>query len=203
MTELLKKDTKFKWTDECEASFQELKKCLVTSPVLILPDQRKDYEVYCDASCRGFGAILMQEGRVVSYASRQLKPHELNYATHDLELAAVVHALKTWRHFLIGNHCEVYTDHKSLKYIFTQKELNLRQRRWLELIKDYDMKLHYHPGKANVVADALSRKSYVNTLITGGLPQELAEDLRELRLEIVPRGFMAALEIQSTLLGRI
>ena len=115
MTELLKKDTKFKWTKECEASFQELKKRLVTSPVLILPDQRKDYEVYCDASRRGLGAVLMQEGRVVLYASRQLKPHELNYATHDLELAAVMHALKTWRHFLIGNHCEVYTDHKSLK----------------------------------------------------------------------------------------
>ena len=94
MTELLKKDTKFKWTEECEASFQELKKRLVTSPVLILPDQTKDYEVYCDASRRGLGAVLMQEGRVVSYASRQLKPHELNYATHDLELAAVVHALK-------------------------------------------------------------------------------------------------------------
>ena len=121
--------------------------------------------------------MLMQEGRVVSYASRQLKPHELNYATHDLELAAVVHALKTWRHFLIGNHCEVYTDRKSLKYIFTQKELNLRQRRWLELSKDYDMKLHYHPGKDNVVVDTLSRKSYVNTLITGGLPKELADDL--------------------------
>ena len=88
-------------TEECEASFQELKKRLVTSPVLILPDQTKDYEVYCDASRRGLGAVLMQEGRVVSYASRQLKPHELNYATHDLELAAVVHALKTWRHFLI------------------------------------------------------------------------------------------------------
>ena len=128
----------------------------------------------------------MQDGRVVSYASRQIRPHELNYATHDLELAAVVHALKTWRHFLIGNRCDVYTDHKSLKYIFTQKELNLRQRRWLELIKDYDMKLHYHPGKANVVVDALSRKSYVNTLVSGGLPKELAEDLRELRLEIVP-----------------
>ena len=167
-------------TEECEASFQESKKCLVTAPVLILPDQREDYQVYCDASRRGLGAVLMQEGRVVSYASRQLKPQELNYATHDLELAAVVHALKTWRHFLIGNHCEVYTDHKSLKYIFTRKELNLRQRRWLELIKDYDMKLHYHPGKANVVADALSRKSYVNTLITGGLPKELVDDLREL-----------------------
>ena len=112
----------------------------------------------------------MQDGRVVSYASRQLRPHELNYATHDLELAAVVHALKTWRHSLIGNRCDVYTDHKSLKYIFTQKELNLRQRRWLQ--KDYDMKLHYHPGKANVVADALSGKSYVNTLLKGVLPKE-------------------------------
>ena len=145
----------------------------------------------------------MQEGRVVSYASRQLKPHEWNYATHDLELADVVHALKTWRHFLIGNHCEVYTDHKSLKYIFTQKELNLRQRRWLELIKDHDMKLHYHPGKANLVADALSRKSHVNTLMTGDLPRELVENLRELCLEIVPRGYVAALEIQSTLMDRI
>ena len=103
MIELLKKDTKFKWTEECEASFQELKKRWVTSPVLIMPDQRKDYQVYCDASRRGLGSVVMQEGRVVSYASRQLKPRELNYATHDLELAAVVHALKTWRHFLIGN----------------------------------------------------------------------------------------------------
>ena len=132
-----------------------------------------------------------------------MKPHELNYATHDLELAAVVHALKTWRHFLIGNHCEVYTDHKSLKYIFTQKELNLRQRRWLELIKDYDMRLHYHPGKANVVSDALSRKSHVNTLVTGEVPKELAENLHELWLEIVPRGYVATLEIQSTLMDKI
>ena len=203
MTELLKKDTKFKWTEECEASFQELKKRLVTSPVLILPDQRKDYQVHCDASRRGLVAVLMQEGRVVSHASRQLKPHELNYATHDLELVVVVHALKTWRHFLIGNHYEVYTDHESLKYVFTQKELNLRQRRWLELIKDYDMRLHYHPGKANVVADALSRKSHVNTLMIGELPKELAEDLRELCLDIVPRGYVAALEIHSTLMDKI
>ena len=119
MTELLKKDTKFKWTEECEASFQELKKHLVTAPVLILPDIRKDFQVYCNASCQGLGGVLMQDGRVVSYASRQLRPHELNYATHDLELVAVVHALKTWRHFLIGNRCDVYTDHKSLKHIFT------------------------------------------------------------------------------------
>ena len=114
-----------------------------------------------------------------------------------------MHALKTWRHFLIGNHCEVHTDHKILKYIFTQKELNLRQRRWLELIKDYDMRLHYHPGKANIVVDALSHKSQVNTLMTGELPKELAEDLRELCLEIVPRGYVAALEIQSTLMDKI
>ena len=114
-----------------------------------------------------------------------------------------MHALKTCRHFLIGNRCDVYIDHNSLNYVITQKELNLRQRRWLELIKDYDMKLHYHPGKANVVADALSRKSYVNTLVSGGLPQELVENLKELRLEIVPRGFVATVEVQSTLLGKI
>src|SRR5512143_1414587 len=120
----------------------------------------KNFQVYCDASRQGLGYVLMQEGRVVAYASRQLRPHETNYPTHDLELAAVVHALTNWRHYLIGNRCEVYTDHKSLKYIFTQPDLNLRQRRWLELIKDYDMSIHYHPGKANVVADALSQKPF-------------------------------------------
>jgi len=101
----------------------------------------------------------MQEGKVIAYASRQLKKHELNYPTHDLELAAVVHSLKIWRHYILGHKCDIYTDHKSLKYIFTQNDLNLRQRRWLELIKDYDLEIHYHLGKANVVADALSRKS--------------------------------------------
>src|SRR5215216_6353658 len=203
MTEFLKKETKYIWTEDCEANFQELKKRLVTARVLILSDIHKDYQVYCDASRQGLGGVLMQEGKVVVYTSRQLRPHEMNYATHDLELPVVVHALKTWRHFLVGNSCDVYMDHKSLKYIFTQKELNLRQRRWLELIKDYEMRLHYHPGKENVVADVLSRKSYVNTLIAGGLPQELADDLRELRLEIVPRGFVTTMEIQSTLLGKI
>jgi hypothetical protein len=102
----------------------------------------------------------MQGGKVVAYASRQLRPHEQNYPTHDFELAAVVHALKIWRHYLIGNKCEMYMDYKSLKYIFTQSDLNLRKRRWLELIKDYNLEIDYHPGKANVVADALSRKSY-------------------------------------------
>ena len=101
----------------------------------------------------------MQHGKVVAYASRQLKKHEQNYPTHDLEMAAVVFALKIWRHYLYGETCEIYTVHKSLKYIFEQRDLNLRQRRWLELLKDYDCTILYHPGKANVVADALSRKS--------------------------------------------
>jgi hypothetical protein len=106
----------------------------------------------------------MQEGRVIAYASRQLRRHEEHYPTHDLELAVVVHALNIWCHFLLGNTFHLYTDQKSLKYIFTQLELNMRQRRWLELIKDYDIEIHYHPGKANVVADALGRKASCHCL---------------------------------------
>jgi hypothetical protein len=154
--ELLKTNTKFYWLEACERSFQELKRKFTTTQVLTLPDIKKDFVVYCDASRQGLGCILMQEGKVVDYASRQLKKHEENYPTHDMELAAVVHALKIWRHYLMGNKCELYTDHKSLKYFFTHTELNMRQRRWLELIKDYDMEINYHPSKANVVADALS-----------------------------------------------
>ena len=108
MTRLLKKDMKFEWTPECQSSFQRLKHKLTTTPVLILPNIQKDFEIYCDASRQGLGCVLMQEGKVVAYASRQLRPHEDNYPTHDLELAAVVHALKIWRHYLIGNHCEIY-----------------------------------------------------------------------------------------------
>jgi len=145
----------------------------------------------------------MQEGKVVSYASRQLKNHEHNYPTHDLELASVVHALKTWRPYLIGNHCDIFTDHKSLKYIFTQKDLNLRQRRWLELIKDYDLNVQYHPGKANVVVDALSRRSHANAINVDNMPPELCEQFRNLRLEMVPKGYLATLEVKPTLLDRI
>ncbi len=145
----------------------------------------------------------MQEGHVVAYASRQLRPHEGNYPTHDLELAAVVYALKIWRHYLIGNRCEIYTDHKSLKYIFTQSDLNLQQRRWLELIKDYDVGIHYHPGKANVVADAQSRKSHCNTLDVRGIPPELNQQMEALNLSIVGRGFLATLEAKPTLLDQI
>nr|ABA97359.1 retrotransposon protein, putative, Ty3-gypsy subclass [Oryza sativa Japonica Group] len=146
---------------------------------------------------------VTQDGKVVSYASWQLRPHEGNYPTHDLELAAVVHALKIWWHYLIGNRCEVYTDHKSLKYIFTQPDLNLRQRRWLELINDYDMGIHYHPGKANVVADALSRKSYCNVAWVEQLCCEVQCDLEHLNLGIVEHGFVAALEAQPTLVEQV
>ena len=164
MTELLKNGVKFEWSPACEEAFQTFKDRLTTAPVLAQPDISKSFDVYCDASRIGVGCVLMQEGRVVAYASRQLKRHEENYPTHDLELAAVVHTLKIWRHYLLGNHCNIYTDHKSLKYIFTQSDLNMRQRRWLELIKDYDLEVRYHPGKANVVADALSRKAQCNCL---------------------------------------
>nr|GEY63588.1 putative reverse transcriptase domain-containing protein [Tanacetum cinerariifolium] len=118
----------------------------------------EDFIVYCDASIKGLGAVLMQREKVISYASRQLKIHEENYTTHDLELGAVVFALKIWRHYIYGTKCTVFTDHKSLQHILDQKELNMRQRRWLELISDYDCEIRYQPGKANVVADALSRK---------------------------------------------
>lgn len=159
LTMLTRKEVKFIWSKECEKSFQELKIRLTTASVLIIPERGEGYVVFTDASLCGLGCVLMQLGRVVAYASRQLKPHERNYPTHDLELAAIVHALKTWRHYLYGERFELYSDHKSLKYLFTQKELNMRQRRWMELLEDYDFGLHYHPGKANTVADALSRKA--------------------------------------------
>jgi hypothetical protein len=136
MTELFEKDKQFEWTPTCEASFQELKKRLTTAPVLVMPDMEKPFFIYYDASGQGLGCVLMQDDRVVAYASRQLRKHEVYYPTHDLELATMVHALKIWRHYLMGKRYELYTDHKSLKYIFTQLNLNLRQRRWLELIED-------------------------------------------------------------------
>jgi hypothetical protein len=141
----------------------------------------------------------MQEGHIIAYVSRQLRKHELNYPTHDLELAAVVHALKIWRHYIMGTKCRVYTDHKSLKYIFTQKDLNLRQRRWLELIKDYDMEIHYHPSKVNQVANALSQKEHVHATIVTQLPNELAEDFERLNLRIVTHTEGITIEVDPTL----
>ena len=199
MTKLLEKGSRFVWTAECQASFDELKKRLTSAPVLIMPDVQKSFSVYCDASRQGLGCVLMQEGHVVAYASRQLRKHEVNYPTHDLELAAVVHALKIWRHYLIGKKTEIYTDHKSLKYIFTQQDLNLRQHRWLELIKDYDLNINYHPGKANVVADALSRKSYCNVLELQEQRPELYEEFAKLNLGFVSNTEAVAMEVESTL----
>jgi hypothetical protein len=135
-------------------------------------DITKFFDVYCDTSDTRLDCVLMQEGRVTSYSSHQLCPHEEHYPTHDLELAAVVHALRTWWHYLLGNVAHIFTDHKSLKYFFTQPDLTMRQRRWLDLIKDYDLEIHYHPGKTNVVADALSRKAHCNHLPTVGISGE-------------------------------
>ena len=136
-----------------------MKRRLTLAPILIVPDRGKGYTVYCDASRVGLGCILMQSGRVVAYGSRQLKNHKQNCPTHDMELVAVVFALNILHHYLYGEEFEVYSDYKSLKYIFTQRYLNMRQRIWMEFLEDYDFTLHYHPGKANVVADALSWKS--------------------------------------------
>jgi hypothetical protein len=156
MTRLREKGATFKGCDECEISFHTLKNKLVNAPILTWFKSGKRFMVYTNASRIGLGCVLMQEGKVIAYGSSQFKKYERTYPTHDLELAAVVFALKPWRHYLYGDICDIYTDHKSLKYIFTLKKLNLRQRRWLELIKDYDLTIQYHLGKANVVADALS-----------------------------------------------
>ncbi|GJS01670.1 putative reverse transcriptase domain-containing protein [Tanacetum coccineum] len=152
------KNKSYVWGDDEEEAFQTLKLKLCSAPILSLPEGSEDFVVYCDASLKGFGAVLMQREKVIAYASRQLRKNEENYTTHDLELGAVVFALRLWRHYLYGTKCTVYTDHKSLQYILDQKELNMRQRRWIELLSDYDCVIRYHPGKANVVADALSRK---------------------------------------------
>jgi hypothetical protein len=171
----------------------------MSPPVLVIPDLQKGFDIYCDACGQGLGCVLVQEGHMIAYASRQLRKHELNYPTHDLELAAVVHALKIWRHYIMGTKCQVYIDHKILKYIFTQKDLNLRQRRWLELIKDFDLEIHYHPGKANLVVDALSRKEHVYATIVTQLPDELVEDFIRLNLGIVAHTEGVTIEVEPTL----
>ncbi|KAL0560205.1 hypothetical protein IC582_000605 [Cucumis melo] len=187
LTQLTRKGAPFVWSKACEDSFQNLKQKLVTAPVLTVPD--------------GSGSF----GKVVAYASRQLKSHEQNYPTHDLELAAVVFALKIWRHYFYGEKIQIFTDHKSLKYFFTQKELNMRQRRWLELVKDYDCEILYHPGKANVVADALSRKvSHSAALITRQAP--LHRDLERSEIAVSVGAVtmqLAQLTVQPTLRQRI
>jgi ribonuclease HI len=199
MTELLKKGVKFSWDQKCEDAFHILRNHLTTAPVLAQPDVSKPFDIYCDASSTGLGCVLMQDNRVIAYASRALRVHEQNYPTHDLELAAVIHALKIWRHHLMGTKYHIYTDHKSLKYIFTQADLNMRQRRWLELIKDYDLEVHYHPGKANVVADALSRKAHCSCLSIEAFDETLCWEMSKLNLEIIPQGDLNHLSVEATL----
>ncbi|KAI3797412.1 hypothetical protein L1987_32669 [Smallanthus sonchifolius] len=146
LTALIQKGKAYTWSDKQELAFQLLKQKLCSAPILALPKGTDDFVVYCDASIQGLGCVLMQREKVIAYASRQLKIHEKNYTTHDLELGAVVFALKIWRHYLYGTKCTIYTDHKSLQHIFEQKELNMRQRRWVELLNDYDCAIRYHPG---------------------------------------------------------
>nr|GEW69630.1 putative reverse transcriptase domain-containing protein [Tanacetum cinerariifolium] len=161
MKKLTQKKVKFDWGDKQEEAFQIIKQKLCSEPILALPKGSEDFVVYCDASIKGLGAVLMQREKVISYGSRQLKVHEKKYIIHDLELGAVVFALKIWRHYLYGTKCTVFIDHKSLQYILDQKELNMRQRHWLELVSDYDCEIRYHLGKANVLANALSRKERI------------------------------------------
>ena len=129
---------------------------MCNAPILSLPEGMEDFSVYCNATNQGLGCVLMQRGRVIAYALRQMKAHEVNYTTHDLELRVVFFTLKIWRHYLYGTKCTIFTYHKILQHIFDQKDLNMRQRRWVELLCDYECEIRYHPGKANVVADALS-----------------------------------------------
>jgi len=200
LTRLTRKNIRWEWSKECDESFQELKRRLTTAPVLILPSGTEGFVVYSDASRKGLGCVLMQHGKVVAYASRQLKTHEVNYPVHDLELAAIVFALRVWRHYLYGSQVQIFTDHKSLKYLMLQKELNMRQRRWVELIKDYDCIIDYHPGKANIVADALSHKDKV---IRSGPTTWNEETMMELKrlgaiLGVNPEGsLMAQLRVKS------
>nr|GFB76246.1 putative reverse transcriptase domain-containing protein [Tanacetum cinerariifolium] len=182
LSKLTQKNKKFDWGIEEEEAFQTLKHKLCSAPILDLHEATENFIVYCDASLKGYGVVLMQREKVIAYASRQLKKHEENYTTHDLELGEVVFALRLWRHYLYDTKYTVYTDHMSLQYILDQKELNMRQRRWIELLSDYDCEIRYHPRKGNVVADALSQKdreplrvrSLVMTVHTN-LPEKILE----------------------------
>jgi hypothetical protein len=178
-----------------------LKKRLTIAPKLVMLDMEMSFSIYCDTSRQGLGCVLMQGGHVVAYVSRQQRKHEVNYPTHDLKLAAVFHALKNWRHYLMRKRCELYMDHKSLKY--TQSNMNLRQRRWLDLIKDYNLGINYHPGKANMVADALTHRSHVSQLVVDSMPFELCEEFDKLNLRIVANIEAMEMEVGSSLLQEI
>ncbi|GJV71729.1 putative reverse transcriptase domain-containing protein [Tanacetum coccineum] len=165
--------------EEHELAFQTLKNKLYSAPVLALLDGPEDFVLYCDASRIGLGYVLMQRGKVIAYVSRQLKIHEKYYTTHDLELGAIVFALKIWRHYLYRTKSVIYTDHKNLQHIFSQKELNMRQRHLIELFSDYGCEIRYHPGKANMVVDALSRKERVNPKRVRAMNMTLQSNIKD------------------------
>ncbi|GKA73697.1 putative reverse transcriptase domain-containing protein, partial [Tanacetum coccineum] len=196
------KNKKFEWGKEEEEAFLTIKQKLCGAPILALPEGTEDFVFYYDASLKGYRAVLMQREKVTAYASRQLKVHEENYTTHDLELGAVVFANRLWRHYLYGTKCVVFTDHKSLQYILNQKELNLRQRRWIELLSDYDCENRYHPGKANVVANALSRKERNRPLHVRALMMTVHNDLPNQILE-AQKEAMKKKNVKAENLGRL
>ncbi|GJU16905.1 retrotransposon protein, putative, ty3-gypsy subclass [Tanacetum coccineum] len=203
VTDLMRKGEKFVWTDERQESFEELKREIgVCSDIESSIRFRWFSDIQVMHRRKVWGWVVMQTWKVIAYASRSTEPYKVNYPPMFLELAAVVFALKIWRHYLYGEACDIFTDHKSLKYIFTQRELNMRQRRWLELLKDYDTNIQYHPGKANVVADALSRKS---GMIACFDPLILL-DLERLDVELCVRGsggYWASMRIESNLMLQI
>nr|GEW51267.1 retrotransposable element Tf2 [Tanacetum cinerariifolium] len=189
MTKLTQKNVKFDWGEKEEAAFQLIKQKLCSAPILALSKGSKNFIVYCDASHKGLGVVLMQNEKVIAYASRQLKIHEKNYTTHDLELRVVVFALKMWRHYLYGTRCTVFTDYKSLQHILDQKELNRRQRRWLELLSDYDCDIRYHPEKSNVKI----LEAQTEALKPENLSAEDVEEILEWKWEKITMDFITKL----------
>ncbi|GKC42025.1 putative reverse transcriptase domain-containing protein [Tanacetum coccineum] len=150
---------------------------MCSAPILALPQGAENFIVYCDASHKGLGAVLMQNEKVIVYASRQLKIHEKNYTTHDLELGAVVFSLKIWRHYLYGTKCTVFIDHNSLQHILDQKELNMRQRRWLELPSDYDCEIRYHrKGKQTLLLMLWKPENLKNKDVGGMIRKDIPKE---------------------------
>jgi hypothetical protein len=158
ITYLQRKGVKFQWTLDCKKSFQHLKQLLTSAPILRIADPEEDFIVCTDACNEGLGGVFSQNGFFICYESRNLKDHERNYATHDLELTSIVHALRKWRHYLMGKRFELRTYHNGLKYLFDHSNLNARQSRWLEFLSEYDFYIKHIKGKENKVVDALNRK---------------------------------------------
>jgi hypothetical protein len=178
ITKLKKKNNKFVWTEKCAEVFWRLKELLTTMPILKVPDMDEEFLVCIDASKEGLGRVLMKDGRAIAYILRKLRRHEDNYVMHDLELLAIVYSLRVWRHYLIGQKFELKIDHCGLQHIFTQRDLNAQQRRWSELLSEYDFEITYIKGTVNKVADALSQRPCIFSVMP------LQTNLREMILTL-------------------